>query len=162
MLPISGGALALILVGVGLLAAELYAGGHGGFIVAGIICIVIGSLFLVGHVGGGFYADRDFGIGWREVGPIAASLAVIAWTLVYKVARSAKGALVAGANAILGQIGTVADALTPISDAPNALCEGRLSINGELWKARAPAPMAAGTRAKVLSVANLSVEIEAV
>jgi membrane-bound serine protease (ClpP class) len=162
MVPISGGALALIGVGIALLAAELYAGGHGGFIVAGIVCIVIGSLLLVGHVGNGFYADRDFGIGWREVGPIAASLAVIAWTLVYKVSRTARGKLVAGANVLLGQIGVVSEALALGANQTGPLYEGSLLVNGELWKARATAPMAAGTKAKVLAIQNLSVLVELV
>ncbi len=162
MLPISGGALALILVGIALLAAELYAGGHGAFIVVGIVCIVIGSLLLVGHVGNGFYADRDFGIGWREVGPIAASLAVIAWTLVYKVARTARGKLVAGKNVLLGQIALVADALEPVSAEPNAPCEGNVLVNGELWRARASGPIAKGAQAKVVSVENLRVSVEIV
>ena len=162
MVPISGGALALIVVGIALLAAELYAGGHGGFIVAGIVCIVIGSLLLVGHVGQGFYADRDFGIGWREVGPIAASLAVLASTLVYKISRTARGKLVAGANVLLGQIGVVSEALALASNQTGSLYEGSLLVNGELWKARATAPMAAGMKAKVTAVENLSVLVELV
>ncbi|HXN81398.1 MAG TPA: hypothetical protein VN883_02920, partial [Myxococcales bacterium] len=72
MLPINAGALALIVLGVGLVAAELYVGGHGGFIVAGALCVVIGSLLLVGHVGSGWFADRDYGIGWRVVVPVGA------------------------------------------------------------------------------------------
>jgi len=163
MLPISGGALALIFLGVGLLVAELYAGGHGAFIVAGIVCIVVGSLMLVGHVSSGFYADRDFGIGWHEVGPVAASLAVIAWTLVYKVSRSARSKLVAGAQVLLGQIGIVREPLSLPDGAPasGAPFEGSVLVNGELWRARAEAPLPLGARAKILAVENLSLRVAA-
>ncbi len=158
MVPISGGALALIVVGIGLLVAEMYAGGHGAFIVGGIACIAIGSLLLVGHVGSGFYADRDFGIGWREVGPITASLALIAWTLVYKVARTAKGALLSGANALLGQIGEVREALESQEGA--AQFTGSVLVNGELWRASGKSALAAGSRAKVIAVEGLAVIVE--
>jgi len=59
MLPVNVGALALCILGVGLLVAEMYVGGHGWFIAAGMVCIVIGLLFLIGHTGRGFWADPE-------------------------------------------------------------------------------------------------------
>ncbi len=159
MLPISAGAVALLALGVGLLAAELYAGGHGAFIVAGIICIVIGSLLLVGHIGNGFYADRDFGIGWREVAPVALALAVIAWTIVFNVSRVAHGKLISGAQVLLGQIGTVREAFDARPDAASDACEGTILVNGELWRACAEVQLTPGTRARVLAVENLVLRV---
>ncbi|HET9754683.1 MAG TPA: nodulation protein NfeD, partial [Myxococcales bacterium] len=96
MLPVNVGALILVLLGVGFFVAEMYVGGHGGFIAAGLVCVVIGSLLLVGHVGSNFYADPDFGLGLRVVAPVGAALALIAGTLVWKLSSSARQPLKAG------------------------------------------------------------------
>src|SRR5258706_7494347 len=80
MLPVNIGALLLVALGVGFFVAEMYVGGHGGFIAAGLVCVVIGSLLLVGHVDKSFYADADLGLGLRVVAPVGASPAVSAPT----------------------------------------------------------------------------------
>src|SRR5204863_6179496 len=99
MLPVNVGAAVLILLGVGFFAAEMYIGGHGGFIAAGVVCVVIGSLLLVGHVDKGFYADADFGLSWRVVAPVGLGLAVIAGTLAWKFSQSARRPLNTGSEA---------------------------------------------------------------
>jgi len=81
MLPVNIGALLLVALGIAFFIAEMYVGGHGGFVAAGLVCVVIGSLLLVGHVDKSFYADADFGLGWRIVAPVGAAMAVIAGTL---------------------------------------------------------------------------------
>src|SRR5207253_2345061 len=65
MLPVNVGALLLIVLGIGFFVAEMYIGGHGGFVAAGLVCVVIGSLLLIGPVDKSFYGDADFGLGWR-------------------------------------------------------------------------------------------------
>jgi membrane-bound serine protease (ClpP class) len=154
MLPINAGALALIVLGVGLVAAELYVGGHGGFIVAGAICVVIGSLLLVGRVGSGWFADRDYGIGWRVVVPVGISLLFIGLTLVAKVNRSSRNRLSTGAIGLVGQVGEVRDAIS-------AGAAGRVLVNGELWSARSKEPLPLGARARVLKVEGLMLEVTA-
>ena len=157
MLPVSAGALALLAFGVALLGVEFFAGGHGAFIAAGGVCIVIGSLLLVGHVGTGFYADRDFGIGWRTVAPVGLSLCVIAFSLVSKVTRSHKNKLRGGADVLIGQIGEVREALR--AEAPGGEARGAVLVNGELWAARSAVEIPAGTRARVLAVDGLTVRV---
>ena len=154
MMPINAGALALILLGVGLLAAEMYVGGHGAFIIAGAVCIVIGSLLLVGHVGSGWFADHDYGIGWRDVAPVALALVLISFTLVTKVKRSTRGKLLNGPSALVGLIGEVRD---PI----DAGAPGSLLVNGELWSARSKDAIQPGAKACVLSVDGLVLEVRA-
>jgi membrane-bound serine protease (ClpP class) len=154
MLPINAGALALIVLGLGLFAAELYVGGHGGFIVAGAVCVVIGSLLLVGRVGSGWFADRDYGIGWRVVAPVGISLLLIGLTLAAKVNRSSRNRLSTGASGMVGQVGEVRDAIT-------AGAAGRVLVNGELWSARSKEPLPLGARARVLKVEGLMLEVTA-
>lgn len=152
MLPVNVGALALVTLGVGFLAAELFAGGHGGFIAAGGVCIALGSLFLIGHVSGTFYADPDFGLGLRIVLPVAAALVLIAGSLVLKVRRSATQRLRSGAPGLIGEIGEVRESIGPIT-------AGSMLVHGELWRARSGQSIPEGARARVVSVSGLLLEV---
>jgi membrane-bound serine protease (ClpP class) len=107
---------------------------------------VIGSLLLVGHVDKGFYADSDFGIGWRIVAPVGAAMAVIAGTLAWKLSRSARQPLITGGYSLIGEVGEMRDDATVL-------------VGGELWKAHSAEPLAAGTRARVLAVHGLTLEV---
>jgi membrane-bound serine protease (ClpP class) len=151
MLPVNIGALALVAAGVALLAAEMFLGGHGWFIGAGLVTIVIGSLFLVGHAGRGFWADPDFGLGWQVVVPVGAALGIITGTLVWKLTSSAGQPLLAGSPGLIGEIGEVRD---PIGSDP-----GRVLVHGELWTARSVEPLPIGTRVRVVGVHGLVVEV---
>ncbi|HET7787390.1 MAG TPA: nodulation protein NfeD [Myxococcales bacterium] len=146
MLPVNVGALILVLLGVGFFVAEMYIGGHGGFIAAGLVCVVIGSLLLVGHVGSNFYADPDFGLGWRVVAPVGAAMALIAGTLVWKLSSSARQPLRAGGYSLIGEVGEVREGDTVL-------------VAGELWKARSADPLVPGSRARVLAVRGLTLEV---
>jgi membrane-bound serine protease (ClpP class) len=151
MLPVNVGALALCILGVGLLVAEMYVGGHGWFIAAGTVSIMIGLLFLIGHTGRGFWADPDFGLGWRVVIPVGAALGLISATLVWKFTSSASQPLQSGAPGLLGEEGEVREAIGPDG--------GRVLVHGELWSAHAPAPIPEGARVRVVGVRGLTVEV---
>jgi len=151
MLPVNAGALALVAGGVALLAAEMLLGGHGWFIGAGLVTIVIGSLLLVGHVGRGFWADPDFGLGWQIVVPVGAALGIITGTLVWKLTSSAGQPLLAGSPGMVGEIGEVREAIGPDP--------GSVLVHGELWAARSREPLAVGTRVRVIDVRGLLIDV---
>ncbi len=146
MLPVNIGALLLVALGLGFFVAEMYVGGHGGFVAAGLVCVVIGSLLLVGHVDKSFYADADFGLGWRIVAPVGAAMAVIAGTLAWKFSASARQPLRAGAYSLIGEVGEVRD-------------DNTVLVAGELWKANSAEPLQPGSRARVLAVHGLTLEV---
>ena len=148
MLPVNLGALLLIALGVAFFAAELYAGGHGGFVAAGAVCVVLGSLFLVGHVGPSFYADPDFGLGWRLALPVGGALSLIAGSLAWKLSRSARGPLRTGGPGLVGEVGEVRDPL-------EGGLPGSVLVHGELWRASSAEAMESGARARVVSVNGL-------
>ncbi|OLD09998.1 MAG: hypothetical protein AUI90_02205 [Deltaproteobacteria bacterium 13_1_40CM_3_69_14] len=146
MLPVNVGALLLILLGIGFFLAEMYVGGHGGFVAAGLVCVVIGSLLLIGPVDKSFYADADFGLGWRIVAPVGAAMAVIAATLAWKLSSSIRQPLRAGGYSLIGEIGEVRE-------------DGTVLVAGELWKASSAEPLTPGGRARVLAVHGLTLEV---
>jgi membrane-bound serine protease (ClpP class) len=151
MLPIRMGAAALILVALGLFAAELKVGGHGGFIAGGAGCLVIGSLLLVGHVSPGFYADSDFGLSWKMVAPVGLAFGLIAWGLANKLASARLHKPMTGGQELIGETGVVREEVGP--DA------GRIMVAGELWNARSAQLLPVGTKARVLSVDGLRLEV---
>ncbi len=146
MLPVNVGALLLLLLGIGFFVAEMYVGGHGGFVAAGLVCVVIGSLLLVGHIDKSFYADADFGLGWRIVAPVAGALAVIAATLAWKFSQSVRKPLNTGAYSLIGEVGEVRD-------------DDHVLVGGELWKAHSSEKLPVGARARVLAVHGLTLEV---
>jgi membrane-bound serine protease (ClpP class) len=151
MLSVNVGALALVLLGAAFFAAELYIGGHGGFIAAGGVSIVIGSLLLIGHVDSKFYADADFGLGWKFVTPIGLAMAAIAGSLAWKLSRSARQPLTTGAYSLVGELGTVNEPVSPEG--------GSVQVSGELWRALSAVPIAAGETVRVLSVRGLTLDV---
>jgi len=146
MLPVNIGALLLVALGLGFFVAEMYVGGHGGFVAAGLVCVVIGSLLLVGHVDKSFYADADFGLGWRIVAPVGAALALIAGPFAWKLSAIARQPLRAGGYSLIGEVGEVRDNNTVL-------------VAGELWKANSAEPLQPGARARVLAVHGLTLEV---
>ncbi len=152
MLPVNLGALLLIGLGVVFFVAELYAGGHGGFVAAGAVCVILGSLFLIGHVSPRFYADPDFGLGWRLALPVGAALTLIAGSLAWKLSSSARLPLRTGAPGLLGEVGEVRDALA-------AGQPGSVLVHGELWQASSPDAIESGARARVVAVDGLHLQV---
>jgi len=146
MLPVHIGALALVLLGAGFFAAELYVGGHGGFVAAGAVCEVIGSLLLIGHVDAKFYADSDFGLSLRFVLPIGLAMAAIAASLAWKLSSSSREPLRTGAYSLIGEIGEARD-------------ESTVLVGGELWKAVCATSLVAGDRVRVVAVRGLTLEV---
>jgi membrane-bound serine protease (ClpP class) len=146
MLPVNIGALLLIVLGIAFFIAEMYVGGHGGFVAAGLVCVVIGSLLLVGHVDRSFYADADFGLGWRIVAPVGAALALIAGSLAWKLSASARQPLRSGGYSLIGEVGDVRE-------------NNMVLVGGELWKAASAEPLEPGTRVRVLAVHGLTLEV---
>src|SRR2546422_59365 len=90
-------------------------------VLSGLVCVVIGSLLLIGPVDKSFYADADFELGWRIVAPVGAALALIAGTLAWKLSSSVRQPLRAGGYSLIGEVGEVRD-------------DGTVLVAGELWK----------------------------
>ena len=120
-------ALFLIIVGIGLLILEVHSPGFGIFGLAGIICLIIGSLFLVPLGNENIYTPE-----FRRI----LILTIVAPTIVfglflvyaiYKVAEIRKKKPVIGA--IIGDIARTIDPIGPEKS-------GYVRYKGEYWKAR--------------------------
>lgn len=121
VLPVSFTGLALVIVGVVLLGADLFVASHGALSAGGIIAIVLGSLLL-------------FDAPYLKVSlPLNLVLAALAGAFFLVAARKVMKArrlpVQTGQNAMIGAVGYSRTALTPL---------GQVFVHGEIWSAEAP------------------------
>jgi len=135
LLPVNYAGVALVLIGVGLMIAEAHIGAFGAIGVGGIVAFVIGALMMFPSGMPGFALSNGVIVG-AAIASAALFLLVLAVLL-----RSRKRPVVTGGEALIGAAG---EAVWWQGN------EGRVSIKGELWRARAKAPLQVGTRIKVV------------
>jgi membrane-bound serine protease (ClpP class) len=146
-LPINYVGVLLVLLGIGLLVAEVKVQGFGVLGIGGIAAMVIGMLVLVDS------PDPAVRIRLGTALSVALPFALIVVVLLAAVLRAMREKVVTGETGMLGIVG-IAD--TDVSDS------GRVSVRGEYWTARADVPIAAGRPVRVVGVDNLVVEVEEV
>jgi membrane-bound serine protease (ClpP class) len=145
-IPINYAGVALVIVGIGLMLAEIHIGAFGTLGVGGIVAFVIGALLMFPARGTGFTLSWGVVIG-AALGSAALILLALATLL-----RSRKRPVVTGSEALIGAEG---EAVSWDGD------EGRVRVQGEIWRARAGAPLAAGKRIKVVKRDGLILCVEA-
>lgn len=134
-------AIFLILVGVGLMLVEIQSPGFGVFGIAGLISLVIGSIFLVPMGGENIYTPE-----FRRLLILTIVTPTIVFGLflvfaVYKVAESRKKKPVIGA--IIGDRARTIEALSP--DKP-----GFVRYSGEYWQARSEEEIGKGEEVEII------------
>jgi membrane-bound serine protease (ClpP class) len=146
-IPINYAGAALVLIGIALMIAEVHIGTFGALGVGGIAAFVIGALMM--------FPERVPGFSLSAAVVIGAAIASAALILLVLVAllRSRNRPVVTGDEALIGAEG---EAVTWQDS------EGRVRVQGEIWLARATAPLAAGTRVKVVSRDGLVLFVEAI
>lgn len=122
LLPIHYGALAFIFLGLALMVAEVFLATYGLVAIAGVVCFIFGSLFLMDT------AAPDFQISLYLILPIAGVLIACALAIGYLVVRSARRRVASGTSTLVGEIGQVRETIPPEGT-------GQIFIHGELWQA---------------------------
>jgi membrane-bound serine protease (ClpP class) len=147
LLPINYAGAGLVLLGIGLMVAEAHIGSFGVIGVGGIVAFAIGSIMMFPSGAPGFQLSLAV--------VAAATLVTAAFFLlvISMLLRSRRRPVVTGKEALLGAEGeTVAW----------QGAEGRVRVQGEIWRARAAAPLQPGTRIKVVDSDGLVLVVEAV
>lgn len=143
--PINYAGAALVLFGIALMVAEAHIGAFGALGVGGIAAFVIGALMMFPSRAPGFELSAGVVIG-AAIGSAALLLVVLAVLL-----RSRKRPVVTGSEALIGAEG---DAISWQGG------DGRVRVKGEIWLARSDAPLAAGSRVKVVGRDGLVLRVE--
>jgi membrane-bound serine protease (ClpP class) len=147
LLPINYAGAALVLVGIGLMIAEAHIGAFGALGVGGIAAFVIGALMMFPSQVPGFALSISVVIG-AAIGSAALFLLALAALL-----RSRKRPVVTGGEALIGASG---EAVWWQGQ------EGRVRVEGEIWRARADMPLAGGARIKVVGRDGLLLHVRPV
>jgi membrane-bound serine protease (ClpP class) len=135
LLPINYAGAALVLIGIGLMIAEVHIGAFGAIGAGGIAAFVIGALMMFPeHVPGATLSGAV--VAGAAIGSAVLFLLVLAALL-----RSRRRPVVTGGEALIGAEG---EAVSWQGE------EGRVRVHGEIWRARADAPLKAGTPIKVV------------
>lgn len=145
MLPINYAGLALIIVGLGLIMAEVMTPIYGVLGVGGIAAFVIGSIMLVDSDLPGY--QLPLGI----IAGFAAATGGIALFVVGAAVRARRRKVVAGAEAMIGAEAWVLEDFQE---------QGTARAFGEIWRVRSAAPLAKGTRVQVVGVDGLALIVE--
>lgn len=149
VLPINYSGLALILLGLALLIAELFLPSFGTLGVGGIIAFVLGSLLLFDT------AESDLTLDPSIVYAAAGTLAAFTFLVGFLVMRSQRRKAFLGQEGMIGEVGEVREPIEPGKP-------GRVLVRGEYWTAFADEPLGVGTAVEVTDVQGLRLRVRRV
>jgi membrane-bound serine protease (ClpP class) len=141
VIPVNSAGVLLILLAVGLFAAEVKVTSYGLLTVAGLIAMILGAMMLV---------DAPLRISWSAVLPAAVTMALGTLLLVRLVLQAQRRRSVTGVAGMVGARGVADTELQP---------EGWILLMGERWRGVADSPLPAGSAVQVTSVDGLRVRV---
>ncbi len=149
LLPIRFTAVLLLVAAMALLILEAKVGGHGALAIAGIICLTFGMLTLVAA------PVPEMGISPLVAISVSAAFGAITVFLLRLVVRARRRKARIGAEAMVGCPATAMEALSPAA-------AGHVLVEGEIWRAVAGAPAAAGAVLRVTGHDQMLLQVEPV
>jgi membrane-bound serine protease (ClpP class) len=145
VLPVNYAGVALILIGVALIVAELFLPSFGVIGIGGVAAFVIGSIILM---------DTDiegYGVSMPLVITVGVAAAALFTATVLLAVRQRKRPIVSGREEM---IGARAEALESFSET------GQVRAHGEIWSARARQPVVLGQSLRIMDIDGLILEVE--
>ena len=147
VLPVNYAGVALILLGVGLMAAEAFAPSFGALGVGGVIAFIFGSIILI---------DTDqpgFGISLPLIVTLAIASALLVVTVVGMALKSRGRPVVSGAEELIGAPGTAIEAFDG---------RGLVRVHSEVWAARGDRPIRKNQGVRVTGRNGLVLDVKPV
>ena len=145
LLPVNYAGLALLVLGIGLMAAEAFLPAYGSLGVGGLISFVLGSIILI---------DTDlpgFEIPYTLIGGVAAASAAFLVFVLGMLVRARRRPVVSGREEMIGAPG---EALEDFEG------EGWARVHGENWRVRAGGAVRRGARLRVTAIQGLILTVE--
>ncbi len=144
LLPLNYTGLALIGLGIALLASEMFVPSFGVLGIGGMIALAMGSLLLFDTESSDLIVDRS--IIFTAVGTVGA----IMLGLSYLVFRTQQAKPAMGMDALVGKIGEVRSELAPA---------GKVFVHGEYWNARAETPIEVDAKVEVVGYDGMTLKV---
>ncbi|MBN1276647.1 MAG: nodulation protein NfeD, partial [Deltaproteobacteria bacterium] len=140
-LPVNYAGLLLIILAIIFFIAEIKVASYGILSIGGLISLTIGSIMLF----------EDVGVSIRLMMPtillVGGFFVVVAGLAFGAYRKSPKS----GSEGLLGEVGTVVDALDP---------EGLIFVHGEYWKASASERIDPGEKVEVVGIKGLDLKVK--
>jgi membrane-bound serine protease (ClpP class) len=147
LLPVRFAAVTLILASFAFFALEAKYATHGFLGIGGMVLLMLGGLLLVdGPI-------PEMRVKLVTAAAVAIPFGVITVFLMTIALRARRNKVTTGAQGMIGQLGVARSALAPA---------GTIVIQGEIWNASSPTPLAAGEPVVVRSVDGLTLLVEPV
>ncbi len=146
ILPFNWVGILLILLGIGLLVAEIFVTSFGVLFAAGILCFLVGGT-MVFDVPEMSDLTIDF---WSVLVPVVVGFGAFTGMVAFLVGRSLMKDQVAGVDEMIGLVGRTSTALDPA---------GKIFIRGEYWNVEAEEPVEAGEAVEVVAVDGLRLRV---
>jgi len=146
LLPVNYAGLALMLLGIAFMIAEVFLPSFGAIGVGGIVAFVLGSLLLI--------EDTElpgFEIPYALIAGAAAASAAFLILVVGMLVKSRRRAVVSGREEM---VGASAEALADFD------LEGWARVHGEQWKVRSSRPVRRGQKLRVTGMQGLVLSVE--
>jgi membrane-bound serine protease (ClpP class) len=146
LLPFSALGLVLMLVGVGLMVAEIFITSYGLLFVGGIALFLLGGMML-------FDVPEAPGVSvsfWGLLVPAVAGVALVMAVVVFGLAGSVRRAQISGVGELVGLVGRTETTLAP---------EGRVFVRGEYWTAHADEEIPPGRPVEVVAVEGMRLRV---
>ena len=147
-LPISYGAVGLILLGIALLVAEAFVPSFGVLGIGGLASLMVGSLFLLDE------SLTDLRVSPPIIFGAVASVGVVALLIGRLLLRTLRLRPRSFQSSMVGRRAEVRTAIDPARP-------GRVFLNGELWSAVSDRPIPVGAEVVIRSVEGLLLRVEA-
>jgi membrane-bound serine protease (ClpP class) len=144
IIPVNWAGVLLILLAIGLFAAEVKVASYGLLTAAGITAMILGAMMLVDSPIPELRPSP-----WKLL-PAAAAMAAGTILLLRLVIQAQRQRATTGAEGMIGLGGTAETALEP---------EGWVLVQGERWRARAEEPLGPGARVRVVAVEGLRLAV---
>ncbi len=144
VLPVNYAGVALLLLGLGLLVAELFSPSFGILGTGGIISFLIGSFILFDVTGERLVIDRAILV------TVVATMGGLMLIVAYLATKTQVGRPTTGREALIGKTGRVTQRIDPI---------GKVTVHGELWSAESDEPLEVGEEAVVTDVVDLKLRV---
>jgi membrane-bound serine protease (ClpP class) len=150
MLPINYAGLALILVGIALMIAEVFTPAFGVLGLAGLVAFVFGSIILLDTESPGYRVPLTL---------IAAFAVATAGLSVFAIGSAIRARRQPVTTGIQGMIGAFAEAQQDFVPGADGSARGHVFVFGELWSAECPAPVVKGQRVRVTGIEGLTLAV---
>jgi membrane-bound serine protease (ClpP class) len=144
IIPVNWAGVLLIVLAIGLFAAEVKVASYGLLTVAGLTAMILGAMMLVDSPLPELRIDP-----WKLL-PVVVFMAAFTILLVRMVVEAQRRKATTGAEGLLGRAGVAATPLQP---------EGWVVVQGERWRAQADGPLDLGARVEVVGIDGLRLRV---